>query len=325
MKILVIGKPTYNIILTQDKYLVEGSKNLLTEKYEMMGGATVYAAVLLAKWGMDVTYTGVLGADPNGQKIKTDLENAGVNTKYIELNYENKTSLDYIIINKANGSSTQMLMEMPINLLKYKYDFIPDYIIMDGTDSMGALAALNNFPHAKFILLANKVDQELYNISKRCNYVVANSSFAKALTKMDLELNKSKALVNFFQKIKDLNKAEYVVTLKDKGVLYTKEREVKMLPATKTNVVDDTNAGPIFFGAYCYGIVNGIDKDVTMKIASASAAVGMQKYGIEGIPKLDEICNILNISLSDNKNTEVKEEDNDAQSEETDMPKEAVE
>lgn len=325
MKILVIGKPTYNIILTQDKYLVEGSKNLLTEKYEMMGGATVYAAVLLAKWGMDVTYTGVLGADPNGQKIKTDLENAGVNAKYIELNYENKTSLDYIIINKINGSSTQMLMEMPINLLKYKYDFIPDYIIMDGTDPMGALAALNNFPHAKFILLANKVDQELYNISKRCNYVVANSSFAKALTKMDLELNKSKALVNFFQKIKDLNKAEYVVTLKDKGVLYTKEREVKMLPATKTNVVDDTNAGPIFFGAYCYGIVNGIDKDVTMKIASASAAVGMQKYGIEGIPKLDEICNILNISLSDNKNTEVKEEDNNAQSEETDMPKEAVE
>ena len=325
MKILVIGKPTYNIILTQDKYLVEGSKNLLTEKYEMMGGATVYAAVLLAKWGMDVTYTGVLGADPNGQKIKTDLENAGVNAKYIELNYENKTSLDYIIINKINGSSTQMLMEMPINLLKYKYDFIPDYIIMDGTDPMGALAALNNFPHAKFILLANKVDQELYNISKRCNYVVANSSFAKALTKMDLELNKSKALVNFFQKIKDLNKAEYVVTLKDKGVLYTKEREVKMLPATKTNVVDDTNAGPIFFGAYCYGIVNGIDKDVTMKIASASAAVGMQKYGIEGIPKLDEICNILNISLSDNKNTEVKEEDNNAQSEETNMPKEAVE
>ena len=62
MKILVIGKPTYNIVLTQDKYLVEGSKNLLKEKYEMMGGATVYAAVLLAKWGMDVTYTGVIGA-----------------------------------------------------------------------------------------------------------------------------------------------------------------------------------------------------------------------------------------------------------------------
>ena len=103
MKILVIGKPTYNIVLTQDKYLVEGSKNLLKEKYEMMGGATVYAAVLLAKWGMDVTYTGVIGADPNGQKIKTDLDNARVNTKYIELNYENKTSLNYILVNKENG------------------------------------------------------------------------------------------------------------------------------------------------------------------------------------------------------------------------------
>ena len=35
MKILVIGKPTYNIVLTQDKYLVEGSKNLLKEKYQL--------------------------------------------------------------------------------------------------------------------------------------------------------------------------------------------------------------------------------------------------------------------------------------------------
>ena len=155
--------------------------------------------------------------------------------------------------------------------------------------------------------------------------MVANSSFAKALTKMDLELNKSKALVNFFQKIKDLNKAEYVVTLKDKGVLYTKEREVKMLPATKTNIVDDTNAGPVFFGAYCYGIINGLDKDITMKIASASAALGMQKYGIEGIPKLDEICNILNIKLTDNKELEKKEENNNAQNKEADIPKENVE
>ena len=322
MKILVIGKPTYNIILTQDKYLVEGSKNILKEKYEMMGGASVYAATLLAKWGLDVTYTGVLGADPNGQKIKTDLENSGVNTKYIELNYENKTSIDYILINKANGSSTQMITEMPVNLAKYKYDFIPDYIIMDGTDMQGSLAALNNFPHAKFILLANKVDQELYNISKRCTYVVANSSYAKALTKMDLELNKSKALVNFFQKIKDLNKAEYVVTLKDKGVLYTKEREVKMLPATKTNVVDDTNAGAVFFGAYCYGLINGLDKDITMKIATTSAALSMQKYGIESIPKLKEVCNILNIKITSQSE---KEEPNNAQSEETDMPKENVE
>ena len=62
-----------------------------------------------------------------------------------------------------------------------------------------------------------------------------------------------------------------------------------------------------------------------MKIASASAAVSMQKYGIEGIPKLDEICNILNIKLTDNKEPVKKEENNNAQSEETDMPKENVE
>ena len=51
----------------------------------------------------------------------------------------------------------------------------------------------------------------------------------------------------------------------------------------------------------------------------------MHKYGIEGIPKLDEICNILNIKLTDNKELEKKEENNNAQNKEADIPKENVE
>lgn len=316
MKVLVIGKPSYDVIIPTDKFIIEGSKNLVKEKYELIGGASIYTAELLTKWGVDVTFTGVVGNDAGGQRVKADLEALNINVKYLEINYEHKTSLNYILVNKENGSSTSLKQVMDYNLVKYKYDFNPDFIISDGTDMPGTLAALNNYPNSKFILLANVVSQEYYNVSKRCNYVVANSAFAKALTKLDLEIGKNKAMVNFFQKIKDLNKADYVVTLKDKGVLYAKDRDVKMLPAVKTNVVDDTNAGPAFFAAYCYGIINGFDKDVVMKIANTTAAIAMQKYGVTGIPMLNDVLKVLNIKIegvNDKEETESKPAQSDAQ------------
>lgn len=317
MKVLVIGKPTYNVILPTDNYLIEGSKKEIKEKAELIGGAGVYAACLLASWGADVSYTGVIGGDAYGNKIKADLESYHVNTKFLEINYEKKTSMNYILVNKTNGSSTQVFCDNGVMTSKYKYDFVPDVIIMDGTDSDASIAALNNFPNAITILLANKVNEIYYNMSKRCKYVVANTEFARALTKMDFDLKKAKTLVNMFQKIKDLNKAEYIVTLKSNGVLYTSNRQVKLLPALNVKVVDDTNASGTFFGAYAYGIINGYDADITAKIANTAAGLSLTKIGILGIPKLSEVLDLVGIKevVNENENEEIKTE--------TELPKSA--
>ncbi len=298
MNILVIGKPTYNVILPLTNFLVESSKTYVTEKLEMGGGASFYAAKLLGKWNMPVSYAGVVGSDLYGNKIKTELEEAKVNIKYLEINYEHPTSYNYIILNQASGSSTQIIRHNPeINLTKYKYEFIPDYIIMDGTDPSGSVAALNNFPNAVSILLANKVSEELYNISKRCNYVVANSTYARALTKMELELNKSKSVVNFMQKIKDLNKAQYTITLNKDGVLYVSDNQVKILPALKVEkIIDDTNASGVFFGSFCYGVINGYNIDNIVKLANIAASLSLTKIGSENsIPDLSEVLDIAGL------------------------------
>jgi sulfofructose kinase len=310
MKVLVIGKPSFNVILPLESFVLENTKTSLALKEELIGGSSVYAACLLAKWGVDVSYTGVVGGDQYGTLIKNSLESYKVNTKFLEINYEKKTSMNYILINKTNGSSTQIYVDNGVMLTKYKYDFVPDVILMDGTDVNGSLAALNNFPMAITILLANKVNETIYDISKRCKYVIANSNFAKALTKMDIEINRSKSLVNLFQKIKDLNKAEYVVTLRDNGMLYVSNRQVKMLPAVKVNVVDDTNAGSVFFGAFAYGVINNYDADIRAKIANTAAALSLTKIGITSIPDLNEVLNLIGVKEevvpNENQNTEVQ-------------------
>lgn len=313
MKVLVIGKPTYNFILTLDNFLTEGAKINIGERQEVAGGASVYVASLLGKWGMDVSYTGLVSNDSLGAKIKSQLDSYNVNTKFIEINYENPdcTSTNYIIINKSNGSSTEILRSDPeLNLTKYKYDFVPDFIIMDGTDPAGSLAALNNFPHATSILLANKVSEKIYDISKKCHYVVANISYAKALTKLELEIKRPKALVNFMQKIKDLNKAQYVIMMRENGVLYASNNQVKMIPAIQIEKKeDDTHSGYMFFAAFVYGIINNYGMDNSAKIANIAGGLSLTKVG--SINAMLELADVLKMAglkeVTEPVNTEVLE------------------
>lgn len=299
MKVLVIGKPTYNFILPLDNFVAEGSKINLKEKLEMAGGASIYIASLLSKWNMDVSYTGVVGSDQYGTKIKAQLDSFKVNTKFLEINYENPTSTNYIIINKSNGSSTEILRNDPeLNLTKYKYDFIPDFIIMDGTDPAGCFAALNNFPQSTSILLANKVSEQLYDISKKCTYVVANTSYAKALTKLDLEIRKPKSLVNFMQRIKDLNRAQYIVMLRENGVMYASENQVKMIPAIKIEKIeDDTHSGYMFFSAFVYGMINNYGIDNSVKIGNIAAGLSLTKIGtLNAMLEKTDVLNLAGLS-----------------------------
>lgn len=338
MKILVIGKPTYNIILPLANYLVEGTKYNSTNKLEMSGGDAFTAAYLLTKWKTPVSFTGVVGGDTYGNKIKSDLESIGIRTNFVEINYEHPTSVNYILINNTNGSSTQILIDNPeVNLTKYKYDFIPDYIIMDGTDPSGSIAALNNFPNATSILLANKVSNTIYDISKRSNYVIASTGYAKALTKMDFDVSKPKSVINFMQKIKDLNKAKYIITLQDKGVLYVSENQVKMIPALSINkVIDDTHAGSMFFGAFCYGLTNNYSMDDSVKIANITAGLSLTKLGnINAVPDIKEVFDLAGLNkpatmidqnnpeaepITPEENTEVVEETNIPNIQEEEVP-----
>lgn len=293
MKVLVVGKPKYNVILQSENFPKENSKISVSEKIETPGGISVYVACMLAKWGMTVSYAGAIAGDEIGNKIKTEIESYGIDTKYLEINYEQRSNINYVLLNKANGSSTEVEHINNIYAQKFKYDFAYDYVITDGSDMGASIAIANNYPTSKIILLANKVNEQYYNLSKRSAYVCANMNFAEALTKLKYEFNRPKSLVDFYQKIKDLNTAEYILMLRNKGVLYTRERQVKMLPAIPVEkIVDDSNSGAAFFAAYAYGIINGYDMDEVAKVANIAGALALTKTGtLKSIPLKDEVYN----------------------------------
>ena len=177
MKVLVIGHSSYDISCPVEEYPVENTKYRLDENVMCGGGPAGNAAYLLGKWGVETYYAGVVGSDDFGSKIKKEFETVGVNTEYLETNYEKPTSISFIMINKKNGSRTlfNIAGERP-SLKRYDFSMDPDVILIDGHEYSASMAALNKFPNAISIIDAGRITPELKELCKYCKYIAFRSA-----------------------------------------------------------------------------------------------------------------------------------------------------
>ena len=96
---MCLGQSAYDITLPMDHYPVENKKVRVEGKVECGGGSASNCAYLLAKWGLDTYFAGIIGKDHYGSEIKKEYERVGVNTKYLEINDKFNTTSSYIIAN----------------------------------------------------------------------------------------------------------------------------------------------------------------------------------------------------------------------------------
>lgn len=290
-KILVISKPIVNNILP----LVDFPKNkenynLNATIFDIAGEANI-AAYILGKYNLPVSLTGIIGNDETGNVFKETYHGVNVDLKYIETNYDEKTNVCYTILNTEKiGYSNINVNSMKSDLTKYKYDFNPKYIVFDDKDFSGANAALNNYPNVKSIFYGKNPTKDAINMCKRADYIVCNINFASKLTGLEIELNKPKTIINLYQKLIDLFKGEWIITLGEYGVIYCNQNNVKMIPALKSEVVFKEKSSGVFFGTFAYSIISGMDIENAVRLANINASFSLKTIGsTKGIMELNDL------------------------------------
>ena len=291
METLIIGKPAINIYLPLQEFPNEGDIFTIKSKNESVGNVGATSACLLAKWGISTHFTGVVGNDAYAEKIRDTFKEYKVNSKFMETNFENGTNVNYIILNAKSGNSSKIIYNNPeVQLAKFKYDFVPGFAIIDGTDHAGAFALLNNNGNCNTVFYGRVGDKDTINLSKRCTWNVCTEVFAEGLTKMSAD-GTAESYVNLYQKIVDTaGKSNYVIILNNRKILYSVDGKVKMLPEMKINVVDHSSFDSVFVGAFSYGIGMGLNIDDAIKLANTAAGLSISKIGeVSSIPTLDEV------------------------------------
>ena len=266
MKTLVIGKPIYDFIFSLVDFPKDGDKFFIDKAINSISGHASLVALTLGKYGMYVEYTGVVGDDQYSKTIKDIFNKHQVNLKYLETSYTDKTMISYKIYNmKSNKFTTINEINNKTGLTKYKYEFVPDTIVMDDKDYNANMAALNNYPNSKLIFIADKFNKTSNAYLNKCNYILTNLSFASDATGVKNDLDKEKGLVLLFQKYIDIYNSKLIIKLDNFDILYCVDDEVRIIKNTNKNLM---NKDSIYYSVLVYFLINNYTIEEAIKLTN---------------------------------------------------------
>ncbi len=295
MKAICIGQAAYDITLPMDHFPIENKKTRSRDKIECSGGSACNCAYLLAKWGIDTYFAGVVGDDYYGSRIKEELNKIGINTKYLEMNPEYSTTSSYIIANTTNGSRT-IITHRPKELIleDKKVDEKFDVILLDGYERDFANKIIDNNPKAIKIIDAGSMKEATIELARKVDYIVCSKDFAEEYTRKKVDYQNLTSLVIIHRILEKDFKNKIIITLEDKGC-FVYDDGYKLVPTLKMKAVDTTGAGDIFHGAFTYAIANKFDMIKTLKMANIAGALSVTRIGGQfSIPTLDEVTRKYN-------------------------------
>ena len=291
MKILCIGHAAYDITFPVDHFVIENTKNRITERVECGGGPASNAAYLLGKYGADVYFMGLVGNDYYGNKIEEELKSVNVNTKYLKKIDGFNTTLSTIIANKENGSRTILTyrtskMSYPITDI----DFTPDIILVDGQEIEASNYMIDKYKDAITVIDAGRATDEIIALSKKVDYLVCSHDFAEAVTNIKTSDENYAAIFNTME---EKFKNNVFITLEAKGCLYKNNGKILLMPSISVKPIDSTGAGDLFHGAFVYCLSIGYPIEEVIKISNIVGALSVTKIGGRfSVPTKEEIKNI---------------------------------
>jgi len=302
MKTLVISKPIYDHILNLVEFPQDGDSFFIDESVKSVSNVGTLLSLVLAKYGMDVSYTGMIGEDESGKIIKALLEEYNIDTTYVETCYTEKTCVNYKIYNQKTNKFTNVISKsLKSGLTKYKYEFIPDTIIMDDGDYQASLAAINNYPNANLIYIGDKFTNQSKVYFNKCKYVFATLPFAATATGVTTNLNKPKNIVQLFQKYIDLYNSNLIIRLDNFDLLYCVNDEVRIIKNTNTNLKNKEN---LYISIIIYYLLNTNDLENSIKLTNKVVGLISNELDmVKNIPEyrivkeiLDDTIEKINIS-----------------------------
>ena len=293
LKYLCIGHSTYDTTLPIEKFIIENNKYRIKQHIECGGGPASNSSYLLAKWGCDVSLASIVGDDYYGNKIKNELENIGVNCKYLDIVKNHDTSSSYIIASKETGSRTiitykdEIITKISKNI-KDKFDVI----LVDGEHYETVIDVFNNNKDSIKIIDADKVTETNKKLGKMVDYLVCSKKFAEGFSNVLIDPNNIKSLIEVYDILYNYFKNKIIITLESFGSFTKIDNEYKLIPSYKVKAVDSTGAGDIFHGAFTYFISNGYSLEKAIKLSNKTASISVTRLGARySIPEINEVIN----------------------------------
>ncbi len=251
------------------------------------GGPVPTALVTLAKLGARSCYVGKVGKDSEGEFVKAQLENEGVDTRYVVMDGKSQTARAFVWIDKQSGKRT-------VALSRHKNDRLEedDLSFMDSVSAkflhldarepdINILAAQwAKKQEAEVCLDVGSIREGVERVLPYTDHLIVSRRFACGF----MGTSDPAAAC---RKLMQLKFKTVAVTVGEEGCICGRDDRVFRSPGFKVKVVDTTGAGDVFHGAFIYGLLKKWSLKRMARFANACAALKCRKLGGRaGIPDL---------------------------------------
>ncbi len=299
IRAVVVGSINTDLILNMQKVPDLGENVLGTDYGYANGGKGANQATALASLGATVRMIGKVGNDENGKALINNLKEKNIHVSGIDTN-GTKTGLAVIILDGEGrnrivvyeGANKEIHSDTAIRSI---IDFKPDLLLIQfETNEDVVINCVNEAVKNNITTVIDCGPAKAFELEKMqgADIISPNESETEALTGIypDNEDN----ILQASEILMERSKAKLVVLkLGSRGCSVWDGKELKLLPALKTKVVDTTAAGDCFTAAMALEYLKSGDIIDACKMGNKAGSIAVSRMGAEcSMPTAQELLRV---------------------------------
>ena len=292
MKILNFGSVNIDHVYSVAHFVRPGETLASLTYKNFSGGKGANQSIALARAGADVYHAGRIGAD--GNWLKPKLEEAGVNTKFLDV-CETPTGHAIIQVSKTGensiilfGGANQTVDRKFADYVLKKFHEGDCILLQNEISSTAHIMKMASRLNLKIIFNPAPMNRDVLSYPlKLVDVFILNEIEGAELA----EKTGSEKIINEMKR--KFPKALTILTLGAKGVAYMEDDKIVHVPAFKVKALDTTAAGDTFIGYFLASFSKGCKMSEAISMACKASALCVMRHGAaDSIPKLSEVCKL---------------------------------
>jgi sulfofructose kinase len=292
--VLCVGHACYDLAFFVPHHPGPDEKIFSKELVLAGGGPAANAAVAIRRLGGSSAFFGYLGSDAFGERHAQEMEHEGVETSLL-VRGSFPTPLAVSLV-KPDGARTVVNQSEATPKLEASLAARPwptaRTILFDGHEPRISLPIVEEARRRGIptVLDAGSLHEGTTKLAEVVDFLVASERFAAQAT----------GLTDPEEALRRLAASHpcVVVTLGDRGLIWSTKGQRGRLAAYSIACVDSTGAGDAFHGAFALGVARRMAWEDLLSFASAAGALTCTRLGARhGLPSAEEVAS-LHVSQS---------------------------
>ena len=293
MRVLSFGSLNIDYVYDVPHFIARGETMAALSLNTYSGGKGLNQSVALSKAGLEVFHAGAVGEE--GLFLISELESAGVNTKYIARLKDIRTGHTIIQRNSDGdnciilfGGANRQITKEQIDSTLEKFSKGDALVIQNEINDIEYMASR---AHELGMIVAfnpSPMEEKIIPVFKHADYILLNEVEAGQFLNQDITSMSPEDIAK--RLLNELPDSKIVLTLGTNGSVYADKNIMFRQSAIKVNAVDTTAAGDTFTGFFLSGIFGGQSPEWSMKFASHASAIAVTRPGAApSVPSREEV------------------------------------